>query len=140
MEDNIYDMRESSASFYGLPEFVEKTQKEKEKGSVGIIPGIYTRDEDFDNMSSEKEKLSRFIKVLVGANRYNSSVRNLTIYSTLLLQYIGGMLRKYLKGKTLTGLLKSKFAESLNNCGMTYEILKTIDEGSDGKGSMCVVR
>ena len=140
MKDNRYDMRESAASFYGLPEFTEKTQKEKEKGSVGIIPGTYTTDVDFDNMSREREKLSRFIKELVGENRYNCSVRNLTIYSTLLLQYIGGMLRKYLKGMNLTGFLKSKIAESLNNCCMTYEILRTIDEGSDGKGSMCVVR
>ena len=91
-------------------------------------------------MSKEREKLSKFIKDLVGANRYNSSVRNLTIYSTLLLQYIGGMLRKYLKGMNLTGFLKSKIAESLNNCSMTYEILRTIDEGGDGKGNMCVVR
>ena len=50
------------------------------------------------------------------------------------------MLRKYLKGKTLTGLLKSELAQSLNNCNMTYEILRKIDEGDDGMGSMCVVR
>ena len=58
MKDNIYDMRESAASFYGLPEFIEKTQKEKEKCSVRNIPtyGTFTTDEDFDNMSREKEK------------------------------------------------------------------------------------
>ena len=133
-------MRESSSSFYGLPEFIEKTQSEKSKGSLGITPGTYTTDDDFDNMSKEKEQLSRFIKELVVASRYNSSVRNLTIYTTLMLQYIGGMLRKYLKGKTLTGLLKSELAQSLNNCNMTYEILRKIDEGDDGMGSMCVVR
>ena len=140
MQDNIYDMRECSASFYGIPEFIENTKIEKENGSVGINPGTYTRDEDFDKMSEERGKLSRFIKELVDANRYTSSVRNLTVYAALLLQYIGGMLRKYLKGKTLTGLLRSKIAESLNNCNMTYEILRTIDDGDDGNGSLCVVR
>ena len=94
MKDNIYYMRESSASFYGLPDFIEKTQNEKSKGRVGIIPGTYATDVDFDNMSKEKGQLSKFIKDLVDANRYNSSVRNLTIYTTLLLQYIGGMLRE----------------------------------------------
>ena len=140
MKDNIYDMRESSTSFYGLPEFIERTKEEKEKGSVGLIPGIYARDEDFEDMSEKGGKLSRFIKTLVGKGRHDSSVQNLTIYTSLLLQYIGGMIRKYLNGKTLTDLLKSKLAESMNNCEMTYEILRTIDEGEDGRGNMCVVR
>ena len=140
MKDNIYDMRESSTSFYGLPEFFERTKEEKEKGSGGLIPGTYTTDEDFEDMSRNGNKLSRFIKTLVGKSRYDSSVRNLTIFTALLLQYLGGMLRKYLKGKTLTGLLKSELAESMNNCEMTYEILRTIDDGEDGRGNMDVVR
>ena len=140
-KENIYDMGSATfENFYGIPEFIEKTKKAKEEGSVGIIPGIYTTDENFDQMSEEREKLSRFIKELVNENRYNPSVRNLTIYTTLLLQYIGGMLRRYLKGKTLTGLMKSKLTESMNNCNTTYEILRTIDEGDDGRGKMCVVR
>ena len=139
MKDNIYDMRESSKSFYGLPEFIERTKEEKEKGTVGLIPGTYTTDVDFENMSAEKGYISRFIKNSTGKNRY-SSVRNLTIYTSLLLQYIGGMLRKCLNGKPLTGLLKSELAESMNNCEMTYEILRRIDEGEDGRGNMCVVR
>ena len=56
MQDNIYDMRECSASFYGLPQFIEKS-----KGSVGITPGIYTTDEDFDKMSEERGTLSKFV-------------------------------------------------------------------------------
>ena len=139
MKENIYDMRESSTSFYGLPEFIERTKEENEKGTVGLVPGIYTTDVDFEEMSEEKGDVSRFIKNLTGKNR-NRSVRNLTIYTALMLQYIGGMLRKYLNGKTLTGLLKSELAESMNNCEMTYEILRTIDDGEDGRGYMDVVR
>ena len=140
MKDNIYNMEESSESFYGIPAFIKKTQEEKLKGSEGIIPGIYTTDVDFNTMSEEKGKLSKFLKDEENENRYTIHVRNLTVYTALLLQYIGGMLRKYFEIQSLSGFLKSKLAESLNNCDMTYEILRTIDEGDDGKGNMCLVR
>ena len=74
-------------SYYGIQDFIEKTKK---CTSEGLVPCTYTTDSHFEEMAKERGELSRMIKDLLKMSRYNYTVRNLTIYSTLLLHYIGG--------------------------------------------------
>ena len=80
-------MSKPADSYYGIQNFIEKTKK---SSSEGLVPGTYTTDSHFEEMSKERGELSRMIKDLLKMSRYNYTVRNLTIYSTLLLHYIGG--------------------------------------------------
>ena len=80
-------LSETAESYYGIEEFVQETNK---FSSEGLDPGRCTTDSDFEEMSKEKGTLSKMIKEHLNMSRYNYTVRNLTIYCTLLLQYIGG--------------------------------------------------
>ena len=91
MKENIYDyLDESVESYYGINDFIKATERQT---SEGLHPGTYSTDQDFEEMTVEKGPLAKFIKDHLGMSRFNTHVRNLTIYSSLLMQYIGGMLR-----------------------------------------------
>ena len=83
-------MDESVESYYGINDFIEATKRQT---SEGLHPGTYSTDQDFEDMTVEKGPLAKFFKDHLEMSRFNVHVRKLTIYSSLLMQYIGGMLR-----------------------------------------------
>ena len=154
--ENIVDMvaemtddRESTLkSYWGIWKFIETTSEDDKQDP--LKPGIMSKDKHFERSIEERSDLEEYIKEKFkdtgqegeknrkkGQKRLQTKVEHLTRLYGLIFQYCAAMLKK---AGINPNKLKSQIAHLMNDSKITTSMLKEIDSGPNGEGSMILVR
>lgn len=137
--------REVEENYYGIGQFVERSNSGDEEFASNLLPGTLTKDNDFEKSISLKSDLREYIfqtfsrrreqkKKKKGQTTDQSEIEHATRFYGLILQWIGALLAK----ANANVELNTRMGRFIKEAKITEKMLENIDKNE--KGEMILVR